>query len=404
MLFHFSQYSSLLLLGFLHGMIFFFLLLWRGFQENRSSDKLLAVLLLICCLHISQYMLGFGGWYDSRDFHSTFMFYFPFHHILLLGPIIYFYFLSLSNTHFKLTRQHWKHFIPGGIMVFVFLLMIGWDLVIQHWVLGHQMPFHYGTQGAFSTYYQQHLAGIFQDLAYSSLIIYLYLTVSIYRKYRDYINEHFSNTEEFEFGWLRNVLYAIIMVIAFGFCIDIIDQYIYNLNYDQYWVAYFGVVVFIYFISISGYNGTRKIPLQLNFIPNAVKMPKEEELQENTAHLSPWKEKINRLMATEVFLDPSLSLQDLAAQLQTNPSILSKVINSGFGMNFNDFINSYRVEAVKIKLQQGVHEQLTLTSIAYDCGFNSKATFNRAFKKFTEKSPRDYLLQLEKESLTLVNK
>ena len=60
-------------------------------------------------------------------------------------------------------------------------------------------------------------------------------------------------------------------------------------------------------------------------------------------------------------------------------------------MNFNDFINHYRIEAVKEKLKKGEHKTSTLLGIAFDCGFNSKATFNRAFKKSTTVSPKDYL-------------
>jgi AraC-like DNA-binding protein len=67
------------------------------------------------------------------------------------------------------------------------------------------------------------------------------------------------------------------------------------------------------------------------------------------------------------------------------------VINQGFQLNFNDFINQYRIEAVKDKLKAGEQKTQTLLGIAYDCGFNSKATFNRAFKKVTGLSPKQWL-------------
>ena len=60
-------------------------------------------------------------------------------------------------------------------------------------------------------------------------------------------------------------------------------------------------------------------------------------------------------------------------------------------MNFNDFINNYRVEDVKKAFDKGEHKKTTLLGIAFDCGFNSKATFNRAFKKNTGISPKEYL-------------
>jgi len=60
-------------------------------------------------------------------------------------------------------------------------------------------------------------------------------------------------------------------------------------------------------------------------------------------------------------------------------------------MNFNDFINNYRIEAVKTMFLNEEHKKSTLLGIAYDCGFNSKATFNRAFKKHTSCTPKEYL-------------
>ena len=86
--------------------------------------------------------------------------------------------------------------------------------------------------------------------------------------------------------------------------------------------------------------------------------------------------------------------RSLAKKLKTNIAVVSKTINQGFGLNFNDFINNYRIEAVKEMFAKGKHKKSTLIGIAYDCGFNSKATFNRAFKKNTGLSPKDYLSQI----------
>ena len=77
-----------------------------------------------------------------------------------------------------------------------------------------------------------------------------------------------------------------------------------------------------------------------------------------------------------------------------NRGELSEAINSGVGKNFNDFVNSYRVKEVEQMLQDGKQEQLSLLGIALECGFNSKATFNRVFKKMTGQSPSQYVSSL----------
>lgn len=87
------------------------------------------------------------------------------------------------------------------------------------------------------------------------------------------------------------------------------------------------------------------------------------------------------------FLNPTLTLKEFAANCGSPARVISEHLNQGLGKNFHDFVNEYRVEAVKIKLKSKVQDNFTLESIAYDSGFNSKATFNRIFKKFTGLSP-----------------
>jgi len=108
-----------------------------------------------------------------------------------------------------------------------------------------------------------------------------------------------------------------------------------------------------------------------------------------------WKVKLFDLLTRErLYENPKLTLSDVAEKLNTNTKIVSSVVNAGFQMNFNDFVNHHRIEAVKVKLQNNEHKTTTLLGIAFDCGFNSKATFNRAFKKSTSLSPKDYISKL----------
>jgi len=103
------------------------------------------------------------------------------------------------------------------------------------------------------------------------------------------------------------------------------------------------------------------------------------------------KEKIKQVLETEqAFLDSDFTLKQLAAATQMNLNETSAAINGGFGINFNELINRYRVEAVKEKLLDEDCAHLSLVGIAFDCGFNSKATFNRVFKKTTGVSPSQF--------------
>ena len=98
----------------------------------------------------------------------------------------------------------------------------------------------------------------------------------------------------------------------------------------------------------------------------------------------------NLMRAEKPYLNPQLTLNDLSKNLGVNSAVLSYAINNGFEKNFNDFVNEFRIGEVKAKLRTGEAENLTLLGVAFECGFNSKATFNRAFKKFTGVSPKEY--------------
>jgi AraC-like DNA-binding protein len=94
--------------------------------------------------------------------------------------------------------------------------------------------------------------------------------------------------------------------------------------------------------------------------------------------------------SAQPWLDPELNLTSLAEQLGLNTVQLSFLINNAFGQNFNDFVNAFRVEAVKEKLATPELQHYSLLAIAFESGFNSKATFNRAFKKRTGDAPSRY--------------
>ena len=100
-LFSFNQFSSLLLVGVVPSVLHLVLLLVRGWREERWNDLFAAGILLVGIAYVSQWMLGFAGWYDARDGRTTIMFYVLWDHLLLLGPLVYLYFRAVTNTNFR---------------------------------------------------------------------------------------------------------------------------------------------------------------------------------------------------------------------------------------------------------------------------------------------------------------
>jgi AraC-like DNA-binding protein len=103
-------------------------------------------------------------------------------------------------------------------------------------------------------------------------------------------------------------------------------------------------------------------------------------------------EKIIEIMEqSKPYLNPKLTLNELAAQLHVSPHVMSKTLNDSFQKNFFDFINTYRTEAFKEKLDDPKFQNYTFLAVAYEAGFNSKTAFNRSFKRVTGQSPSEYL-------------
>ncbi|MCB0662465.1 MAG: helix-turn-helix domain-containing protein [Saprospiraceae bacterium] len=103
------------------------------------------------------------------------------------------------------------------------------------------------------------------------------------------------------------------------------------------------------------------------------------------------KKLLEMISAEKPYLDPDLTLRKLAEQLDLHPNQLSWLLNDGFGKNFNEFINHYRIEAFKVMARDPKNSHLTIMAIAYDTGFNSKTVFNTFFKKETGTTPKQFL-------------
>lgn len=110
-----------------------------------------------------------------------------------------------------------------------------------------------------------------------------------------------------------------------------------------------------------------------------------------------YRENLEELLTKEqIYLDSGLSLRSLSKHLGVHPNKLSWFLNEHFNKNFNEYINTFRIEAFKNKALDPANENITLLGLAYDSGFNSKTVFNTFFKKSVGLSPREWLKSVKK--------
>ncbi len=406
MLFSFSFYSSLLLIFFVHGLVYAVLLYRKGKSNDSKADKWLSFFLLLCILYIAPWMLGFAGWYDNQPYRDI-LFYTPMQHLYFMGPAIFFYVQSLLNPSFKFGKKEWLHLLPGFLYLLFSIIVVVTDKLVlkRYYFLAN------GGDLDFDTWYQ--VSGFF------SMLFYFLISLRYYNLYKKLMMQVVSYADVVLFRWVKNFLYAFLFMLISEFLFYVASFFpaFEKLRYVGMWWQYFSFALIFYYIAITGYANSieTKVPFKFNLLNyrtpvlltyssvenkhNIIEDAEILEMQdskvennEDTLLLKEWKPKIITLLHDEkIFEDPELSLTQVAKQLKTNPSIISKVINQGFQLNFNDFINKYRIEAVKEKLQAGEQKTQTLLGIAFDCGFNSKATFNRAFKKLTGLSPKEWM-------------
>jgi AraC-like DNA-binding protein len=397
MLFQFGFYSSLLLITFSQGIVYSILLLIKAIKTENKSNYWLCFFIFLCSLYIAPWMLGFGGWYDNQPYRDL-MFYIPFQHLFFIGPIIYFYTQSLLNPSFRLTKKNALHLVPGILYLLYSLTIYVYDKLIIH----DYYFYKDGMDKDFDTWYQK--------MGLASMTIYFVMSIRYYNLYRKLMFQLVSYADSILFKWIKTYLYSFLLMLLLSFVFEILTLLYPELNsYKGTWWFFLFFSIIMYYIAIRGYSNSieTKIPFELSIFNNKSTLLLDQnysievatidiEHEVFVAKVSPevelWKNKIAHLIDYEkLYQNPELTLTDVAKKLDTNVTLVSKTINQGFGLNFNDFINNYRIEAVKQSFENGEHKKSTLLGIAFDCGFNSKATFNRAFKKSTGLSPKEFL-------------
>ncbi len=379
---NFNIHSTPLLILVFQGLLFMGLLLVKYGKKKNPSDLLLALILLLVCYQQTCYTVGFMGWYDT--YRNTKINYWLMPIALALGPMIYIYVRSVTMSSFKFTKRDIRHFMLAITLIVYRISIYIYDAL--------QSEFDATQNGVLKLALDEPIVlPILNFLNFAVMLLYLAFTFQLFYNYRNKIQQYFSNTYKLELNWILSFLVVFTALFLYGTVQILINEFVTELSYkQQWWLNLFMAIITIY-VGIRGYftDTTKLNKLNFSFTPSPISIPQVDK------HKSVPQEEVDMVRSymekEKPYLNPELNLSDLAKALDMSRAQLSQVINSGFHMNFNDFVNSFRIDTFKEKLRDGEHKQLSLLGIAYDSGFNSKATFNRVFKKLTNTSPTEYL-------------
>lgn len=349
---------------------FLAVVLFSGRNKDPKAGHILGILLTLFSMNIVHSLFLENNFYTPLKFREPF--------ITLMCPFLYFYVLEI-NRNFKIGFSIIKHF---ALFIVFFLFQASLKLEAFH-------AFAYSHDKFFS------LAMIILILLQFSF--YIFQIAKITKIYDKQIENEFSRTDELNISWIKTFL-AIFIIIYIVLFIALF--FLIHLNY---FTNYSRIIATIcaFSIYILGYKGIRQ-QTNLKHIeaeePNNKDIPRETALKVTGSPeiLIELIEKIKSYMKErKPYLDPDITLSDLANELDIGRNALSFAINSGFRQNFFNFINKYRVEEVISFFDDPEKENLNLLNLAYDAGFNSKATFNHIFKKYTGFTPKEYKLRLK---------
>lgn len=360
----FGPMSITLLICAMQGVLLAVLLFRAG--ANRTANRWLALLILAVAALMTPYIIGYAGFYDRWPWLS----FAPFPLTLAFGPLLYLYTVSLIEAP---PPRVWPHFVAVAVQFLAYALVFPFPLPVKdRWNDAVHEPF---------------IDPALDLAALVSIAVYGAIAYRRYRAYRQWLDENRTDSADFEPVWIRNFLAALVTMGAIwaGFLIaKRIDP---SRDYFDQFPLYVGYSLLVLYLGIAGWrHAETRFPQALGPEPEPEPEPGPSApapLRDWTAQGSAW---IARIEAEELWRDPALTLASLARMLGTNTTYLSRALGAASGENFNAVINRRRVAAVQ-GLLAVPGEDRDLLTLALDAGFNSKASFNRAFRDFAGMSP-----------------
>ena len=174
------------------------------------------------------------------------------------------------------------------------------------------------------------------------------------------------------------IVVLVILVVDLTVYVTTVDRDYFYFTRFYYYPFFIGMAIIIYWFGISSIIRSDQRVLK------ARKKLSESERQA----LEAIAKQLDELMVmAKLYMDSELTLASLAEQLSVKPYLLTKTLNEVIHKSFTDFVNEFRVEEVNRLVNEPGNEKYTLLSLAYDAGFNSKSSFNRAVKKHLDISP-----------------
>jgi AraC-like DNA-binding protein len=337
-------------------------------KGNRRNNILLASIFIMIGWNMGNLTLQMNGvvykWEFLRLIDDGFF--------LLYGPIFYLYAQGIMFRDFKLSSGNLLHLTPYLLLTISLLSLRNYTPSTSEEILTNNLPWQFYLISAFM---------------YTHIFVYLGLTYKSLLKYRKIIKNKYSQIDQINLDWLSSSLntFGILTLVS------LIQNFIsLTGNRSVIIVALVVLLIFIfYFVNKVILKALRQPEIFAGITQNETTKYLGSNL--TPSQIEEYKKQLLALLKTEKpFLNPQVSITDLSEKLSVSTKNLSQVINQSFNKSFFDFINTYRIHEVQQILKESKDDKLTVLEAMYEAGFNSKSSFNTAFKKETGQTPTEF--------------
>lgn len=345
--------------------------------KHKISNALFAVFLLLCALDSSVPLFELLNNNPSNlgMFRITFSF--------LQIPVFYLYVVSVCYSDFKLKLLYLLHLLP---------------FLISNIIL---LPRFYAVDAAskisFIKNHQNMIEVQFNHiLIHIQLFAYIIAVFMLLKKAKKLYLENNSGTSINSYNWL----FQFTIVLSILYSIALLKNILKFSEYQNIseWIKIGGlvfqllIVCWYLFKALNNPDLFRNVDSRLKLVSDIVLEDKsKEQIEVNDIIYNEELLKLKHYMTEEKpFLNPSLTIQDVSNGIKIPVRDLSLLINHKLEQHFYDFINGYRIEYALDILKDVTKSKVTILEILYEVGFNSKSSFNTAFKKHTGNTPTHY--------------
>lgn len=365
----FELFDVILFIGISQG-LFLAVALQTVANKNKPANKILSIILFIAAFMLFGRIIYFR--FSNQLLHriafsaDTVIF--------IFGPLVYLYIRRLTYNEPKEYKLPLYHYIPA-LLFFVF---ISWSFFYTPKEFKLLLKSNH-IQILFDYFFIQIMA-IISNLYY---LIKSYQLIKLYKKQEKNNLSYNQNVTSFLHPFLI-VIFSIIILWLIGLFNKYLNINLSFLNYNMIWIS---IPILVYLV---GYYSLKQPDIFRIQLKKTKQKASKKRLDDKI--LIPLQEKLEHLMDNEkIFLNSDLTLQSLSKKLETSSNNVSWLLNNVHNCTFYDYVNRYRVKAFINKIENGANKEYTLLALSMDSGFNSKSTFNKAFKSEMNDTPTNYI-------------